>query len=388
MANPCFTQIHPTCIPVHGDYQSKLTLMSESLRNDGRIWVPEDAEKARLLREGKIKATDIPEEERDYYLERRYPAFGNLVPRDVASRAAKERCDAGFGVNNTGRAVYLDFKEAIQRLGKQAVEEKYGNLFEMYERIVDENPYVTPMMIYPAVHYTMGGLWVDYELQTTVKGLFAAGEANFSDHGANRLGASALMQGLSDGYFVLPYTIQNYLADQINEPHISTNLPQFEEAENAVRQRIAKILSVNGNMTADMIHRQLGRIMWEKVGMSRTEQSLKEAVEEIKGLKAEFWQKIKVPNVEGMNTELEKALRVADFLEMGELIARDALMRNESCGGHFRTEYQTADGEAMRDDEHYAFVAAYEFQGVDNEPVMHKEQLKFENVELKQRNYK
>lgn len=388
MANPCFTQIHPTCIPVHGDYQSKLTLMSESLRNDGRIWVPEDAEKARLLREGKIKATDIPEEERDYYLERRYPAFGNLVPRDVASRAAKERCDAGFGVNNTGRAVYLDFKEAIQRLGKQAVEEKYGNLFEMYERIVDENPYVTPMMIYPAVHYTMGGLWVDYELQTTVKGLFAAGEANFSDHGANRLGASALMQGLSDGYFVLPYTIQNYLADQINEPHISTNLPQFEEAENAVRQRIAKILSVNGNMTADMIHRQLGRIMWEKVGMSRTEQSLKEAVEEIKGLRAEFWQKIKVPNVEGMNTELEKALRVADFLEMGELIARDALMRNESCGGHFRTEYQTADGEAMRDDEHYAFVAAYEFQGVDNEPVMYKEQLKFENVELKQRNYK
>lgn len=388
MANPCFTQIHPTCIPVHGDYQSKLTLMSESLRNDGRIWVPEDAEKARLLREGKIKATDIPEEERDYYLERRYPAFGNLVPRDVASRAAKERCDAGFGVNNTGRAVYLDFKEAIQRLGKQAVEEKYGNLFEMYERIVDENPYVTPMMIYPAVHYTMGGLWVDYELQTTVKGLFAAGEANFSDHGANRLGASALMQGLSDGYFVLPYTIQNYLADQINEPHISTSLPQFEEAENAVRQRIAKILSVNGNMTADMIHRQLGRIMWEKVGMSRTEQSLKEAVEEIKGLRAEFWQKIKVPNVEGMNTELEKALRVADFLEMGELIARDALMRNESCGGHFRAEYQTTDGEAMRDDEHYAFVAAYEFQGVDNEPVMYKEQLKFENVELKQRNYK
>ncbi len=388
MANPCFTQIHPTCIPVHGDYQSKLTLMSESLRNDGRIWVPEDAEKARLLREGKIKATDIPEEERDYYLERRYPAFGNLVPRDVASRAAKERCDAGFGVNNTGRAVYLDFKEAIQRLGKQAVEEKYGNLFEMYERIVDENPYVTPMMIYPAVHYTMGGLWVDYELQTTVKGLFAAGEANFSDHGANRLGASALMQGLSDGYFVLPYTIQNYLADQINEPHISTNLPQFEEAENAVRQRIAKILSVNGNMTADMIHRQLGRIMWEKVGMSRTEQSLKEAVEEIKGLRAEFWRKIKVPDVDGMNTELEKALRVADFLEMGELMARDALMRNESCGGHFRTEYQTADGEAMRDDEHYAFVAAYEFQGVDNEPVMHKEQLKFENVELKQRNYK
>lgn len=388
MANPCFTQIHPTCIPVHGDYQSKLTLMSESLRNDGRIWVPKDAEKARLLREGKIKATDIPEEERDYYLERRYPSFGNLVPRDVASRAAKERCDAGYGVNNTGRAVYLDFKEAIQRLGRQAVEEKYGNLFEMYERIVDENPYVTPMMIYPAVHYTMGGLWVDYELQTTVKGLFAAGEANFSDHGANRLGASALMQGLSDGYFVLPYTMQNYLADQINVPHISTDLKEFEEAENAVRQKITKILSINGDMTVDMIHRRLGHIMWEKVGMSRTEQSLKEAIEEIKALRTEFWQKVKVPNVDGMNTELEKALRVADFLEMGELIARDALMRNESCGGHFRAEYQTPDGEAQRDDEHYAFVAAYEFQGVDNEPILHKEELKFENVELKQRNYK
>jgi len=362
--------------------------MSESLRNDGRIWVPKDAEKARLLREGKIKATDIPEEERDYYLERRYPSFGNLVPRDVASRAAKERCDAGYGVNNTGRAVYLDFKEAIQRLGRQAVEEKYGNLFEMYERIVDENPYVTPMMIYPAVHYTMGGLWVDYELQTTVKGLFAAGEANFSDHGANRLGASALMQGLSDGYFVLPYTMQNYLADQINVPHISTDLKEFEEAENAVRQKITKILSINGDMTVDMIHRRLGHIMWEKVGMSRTEQSLKEAIEEIKALRAEFWQKVKVPNVDGMNTELEKALRVADFLEMGELIARDALMRNESCGGHFRAEYQTPDGEAQRDDEHYAFVAAYEFQGVDNEPILHKEELKFENVELKQRNYK
>ncbi len=388
MANPCFTQIHPTCIPVHGDYQSKLTLMSESLRNDGRIWVPKDAEKARLLREGKIKATDIPEDERDYYLERRYPSFGNLVPRDVASRAAKERCDAGYGVNNTGRAVYLDFKEAIQRLGKQAVEEKYGNLFEMYERIVDENPYVTPMMIYPAVHYTMGGLWVDYELQTTVKGLFAAGEVNFSDHGANRLGASALMQGLSDGYFVLPYTMQNYLADQINEKPLDENLPQFEEAELAVRQRITRILSINGDIVTDNIHRRLGRIMWEKVGMSRTEQSLKEAIEEIKALRKEFWTRVKVPNVEGMNTELEKALRVADFLEMGELIARDALMRNESCGGHFREEYQTPDGEAQRDDEHYAFVAAYEFQGVDNEPILHKEELKFENVELKQRNYK
>ncbi|MBP9995632.1 MAG: fumarate reductase/succinate dehydrogenase flavoprotein subunit [bacterium] len=388
MANPCFTQIHPTCIPVHGDYQSKLTLMSESLRNDGRIWVPKDEKKAALLREGKMKATDIPEEERDYYLERRYPAFGNLVPRDVASRAGKERCDAGCGVNNTGRAVYLDFKEAIQRLGRKAVEEKYGNLFEMYERIVDENPYVTPMMIYPAVHYTMGGLWVDYELQTTVKGLFAAGEANFSDHGANRLGASALMQGLSDGYFVLPYTMQNYLADQIGVPRLSTDLPEFEQAEKEVRERIEKILNVNGTETVDSIHRRLGHIMWEYVGMSRTKEGLETAIEEIKKLRAEFWRNVKVPRLEGMNNELEKALRVADFLEMGELMARDALMRNESCGGHFRAEYQTPDGEAMRDDANYSFVAAYEFKGVDNEPVLHKEELKFENVEVKQRNYK
>ncbi len=388
MANPCFTQIHPTCIPVHGDYQSKLTLMSESLRNDGRIWVPKDEKKAALLREGKIKATDIPEEERDYYLERRYPAFGNLVPRDVASRAGKERCDAGCGVNNTGRAVYLDFKEAIQRLGRKAVEEKYGNLFEMYERIVDENPYVTPMMIYPAVHYTMGGLWVDYELQTTVKGLFAAGEANFSDHGANRLGASALMQGLSDGYFVLPYTMQNYLADQIGVPRLSTDLPEFEQAEKEVRERIEKILNVNGSETVDSIHRRLGHIMWEYVGMSRTKEGLETAIEEIKKLRAVFWRNVKVPRLEGMNNELEKALRVADFLEMGELMARDALMRNESCGGHFRAEYQTPDGEAMRDDANYSFVAAYEFKGVDNEPVLHKEELKFENVEVKQRNYK
>jgi len=388
MANPCFTQIHPTCIPVHGDYQSKLTLMSESLRNDGRIWVPKDEKKAALLREGKIKAADIPEEERDYYLERRYPAFGNLVPRDVASRAGKERCDAGFGVNNTGRAVCLDFKEAIQRLGKETVEEKYGNLFEMYERIVDENPYVTPMMIYPAVHYTMGGLWVDYELQTTVKGLFAAGEANFSDHGANRLGASALMQGLSDGYFVLPYTMQNYLADQIAVPHIMTDLPEFDQAEKEVRERIEMILNVNGTETVDSIHKRLGHIMWENVGMSRTKEGLETAIEEIKKLRAEFWQNVKVPRRDGMNTELEKALRVADFLEMGELMARDALMRNESCGGHFRAEYQTADGEALRDDQNYSFVAAYEFQGVDNEPVLHKEELKFEYVEVKQRNYK
>ena len=388
MANPCFTQIHPTCIPVHGDYQSKLTLMSESLRNDGRIWVPKDEKTAALLREGKIKAADIKEEDRDYYLERRYPAFGNLVPRDVASRAAKERCDAHFGVNNTGLAVYLDFKEAIQRLGKKAVEEKYGNLFEMYERIVDENPYVTPMMIYPAVHYTMGGLWVDYELQTTVKGLFAAGEANFSDHGANRLGASALMQGLSDGYFVLPYTMQNYLADQIGVPRFKTDMKEFDEAEKAVREKIERILSINGIETVDSIHKRLGHIMWEYVGMARTEEGLKVAIEEIKKLREEFWTNVKVPRLEGMNNELEKALRVADFLEMGELMARDALMRNESCGGHFRTEYQTADGEALRDDKNYSFVAAYEYQGVDKEPVLYKEELKFENVEVKQRNYK
>ena len=388
MANPCFTQIHPTCIPVHGDYQSKLTLMSESLRNDGRIWVPKDEKTAALLREGKIKAADIKEEDRDYYLERRYPAFGNLVPRDVASRAAKERCDAHFGVNNTGLAVYLDFKEAIQRLGKKAVEEKYGNLFEMYERIVDENPYVTPMMIYPAVHYTMGGLWVDYELQTTVKGLFAAGEANFSDHGANRLGASALMQGLSDGYFVLPYTMQNYLADQIGVPRFKTDMKEFDEAEKAVRDKIERILSINGTETVDSIHKRLGHIMWEYVGMARTEEGLKVAIEEIKKLREEFWTNVKVPRLEGMNNELEKALRVADFLEMGELMARDALMRNESCGGHFRTEYQTADGEALRDDKNYSFVAAYEYQGVYKEPVLYKEELKFENVEVKQRNYK
>ena len=388
MANPCFTQIHPTCIPVHGDYQSKLTLMSESLRNDGRIWVPKDEKTAALLREGKIKAADIKEEDRDYYLERRYPAFGNLVPRDVASRAAKERCDAHFGVNNTGLAVYLDFKEAIQRLGKKAVEEKYGNLFEMYERIVDENPYVTPMMIYPAVHYTMGGLWVDYELQTTVKGLFAAGEANFSDHDANRLGGSALMQGLSDGYFVLPYTMQNYLADQIGVPRFKTDMKEFDEAEKAVREKIERILSINGTETVDSIHKRLGHIMWEYVGMARTEEGLKVAIEEIKKLREEFWTNVKVPRLEGMNNELEKALRVADFLEMGELMARDALMRNESCGGHFRTEYQTADGEALRDDKNYSFVAAYEYQGVDKEPVLYKEELKFENVEVKQRNYK
>ena len=388
MANPCFTQIHPTCIPVHGDYQSKLTLMSESLRNDGRIWVPKDEKVAERLRKGEIEAQDIPEEERDYYLERRYPAFGNLVPRDVASRAAKERCDAGFGVNNTGLAVYLDFKEAIGRLGQKVVEEKYGNLFEMYERIVDDNPYEKPMMIYPAVHYTMGGLWVDYELQTTIPGLFAAGEANFSDHGANRLGASALMQGLSDGYFILPYTMQNYLSDQIGVPRFNPDAPEFMEAEKQIREKINRLMAINGKQTVDSIHRRLGLIMWNKVGMARNEQGLKEAIEEIKALRKEFWQDVKVPATSGMNNELEKALRVADFLEMGELMARDALMRNESCGGHFREEFQTADGEAMRNDAEYSFVAAYEYQGPAAEPVLYKEQLKFENVEVKQRNYK
>ena len=388
MANPCFTQIHPTCIPVHGDYQSKLTLMSESLRNDGRIWVPKDEKVAERLRKGEIKAKDDAEEERDYYLERRYPAFGNLVPRDVASRAAKERCDAGFGVNNTGLAVYLDFKEAIGRLGQKVVEEKYGNLFEMYERIVDDNPYETPMMIYPAVHYTMGGLWVDYELQTTIPGLFAAGEANFSDHGANRLGASALMQGLSDGYFILPYTMQNYLSDQIGVPRFNPDAPEFMEAEKQIREKINRLMAINGKQTVDSIHRRLGLIMWNKVGMARNEQGLKEAIEEIKALRKEFWQDVKVPATSGMNNELEKALRVADFLEMGELMARDALMRNESCGGHFREEFQTPDGEAMRNDAEYSFVAAYEYQGPDAEPVLYKEPLKFENVEVKQRNYK
>ena len=388
MANPCFTQIHPTCIPVHGDYQSKLTLMSESLRNDGRIWVPKNEKVAERLRKGEIKAKDVAEEERDYYLERRYPAFGNLVPRDVASRAAKERCDAGFGVNNTGLAVYLDFKEAIGRLGQKVVEEKYGNLFEMYERIVDDNPYETPMMIYPAVHYTMGGLWVDYELQTTIPGLFAAGEANFSDHGANRLGASALMQGLSDGYFILPYTMQNYLSDQIGVPRFNPDAPEFMEAEKQIREKINRLMAINGKQTVDSIHRRLGLIMWNKVGMARNEQGLKEAIEEIKALRKEFWQDVKVPATSGMNNELEKALRVADFLEMGELMARDALMRNESCGGHFREEFQTPDGEAMRNDAEYSFVAAYEYQGPDAEPVLYKEELKFENVEVKQRNYK
>lgn len=388
-ANPCYTQIHPTCIPVHGDYQSKLTLMSESLRNDGRIWVPKKKEDVEKIRKGELRPIDIPEEDRDYYLERRYPSFGNLVPRDVASRAAKERCDAGFGVNKTGLAVYLDFSEAINRLGKNVVKARYGNLFDMYEEIVNENPYETPMMIFPAVHYTMGGLWVDYELQSTVKGLFVAGEANFSDHGANRLGASALMQGLSDGYFVLPYTLQNYLADQIQTPRISIESAEFEQAEQNVRAQIEKLLNVKGTETVDSFHRRLGKIMWEYVGMAREKAGLEEAIKLISDLRKEFWKNVKVSGSSiGMNSELEKALRVADFLEMGELIARDALQREESCGGHFRVEHQTAEGEAQRDDQNFNFVAAYEYKGSESIPELHKEQLEFEFVEVKQRNYK
>lgn len=388
-ANPCYTQIHPTCIPVHGDYQSKLTLMSESLRNDGRIWVPKKKEDVEKIRKGELRPIDIPEEDRDYYLERRYPSFGNLVPRDVASRAAKERCDAGFGVNKTGLAVYLDFSEAINRLGKNVVKARYGNLFDMYEEIVNDNPYETPMMIFPAVHYTMGGLWVDYELQSTVKGLFVAGEANFSDHGANRLGASALMQGLSDGYFVLPYTLQNYLADQIQTPRISIESAEFEQAEQNVRAQIEKLLNVKGTETVDSFHRRLGKIMWEYVGMAREKAGLEKAIKLISDLRKEFWKNVKVSgSAIGMNSELEKALRVADFLELGELIARDALQREESCGGHFRVEHQTAEGEAQRDDQNFNFVAAYEYKGSESIPELHKEQLEFEFVEVKQRNYK
>ena len=387
-ANPCFTQIHPTCIPVHGDYQSKLTLMSESLRNDGRIWVPKNMSDVEKIRKGELRPADIPEADRDYYLERRYPSFGNLVPRDVASRAAKERCDAGFGVNASGLAVYLDFSEAIERLGENVVKARYGNLFDMYQEIANENPYETPMMIYPAVHYTMGGLWVDYELQTTIPGLFALGEANFSDHGANRLGASALMQGLADGYFILPYTLQNYLSDLIREPAVSIEETCFAEAEKQVRDEIARLHAVGGNETVDSFHRRLGKIMWEKVGMSREKEGLQQAISQIASLRDEFWHQVKVPALTiGCNAELEKALRVADFLELGELIARDAMQREESCGGHFRVEHQTADGEALRDDEHFRFVSAYEYKGAIA-PEMYKEALDFEFVELKQRNYK
>jgi len=387
--NPCFTQIHPTCIPVHGDYQSKLTLMSESLRNDGRIWVPKKKEDSEALRYGKKRPSDIKEEDRDYYLERRYPAFGNLVPRDVASRAAKERCDAGYGVGDTGLAVYLDFADAIKRLGRNVIEERYGNLFQMYFKIVNEDPYENPMMIYPAVHYTMGGLWVDYELMSTIPGLFVAGEANFSDHGANRLGASALMQGLADGYFVLPYTMQNYLADQINVPRFSTDRPEFEAVENDVRERIQKLMNVRGNKTVDHFHKQLGKIMWEHVGMGRNKEGLQKAVEMIRKVRTDFWKEVKIPgDTDGLNPELEKAGRVADFLELGELIALDALNRKESCGGHFREEFQTPEGEALRNDEDFRYVAAWEYKGDDNTPELHKESLDYEFIEIKQRNYK
>ena len=388
-ANPSFVQIHPTCIPVHGDYQSKLTLMSESLRNDGRIWVPKRKEDAEAIRAGKLKPTDLKEEDRDYYLERRYPAFGNLVPRDVASRAAKERCDAGYGVGNTGLAVYLDFSDAISRLGINVIKERYGNLFQMYEKIVDDNPYETPMMIYPAIHYTMGGIWVDYELQTSVKGLFCIGEANFSDHGANRLGASALMQGLADGYFVLPYTIQNYLSDQIQVPRFSTDLPEFEDAEKSVNDRVKKIMNIKGKRSVDSIHRELGLIMWEYVGMSRNKEGLQIALDKIKEVRKEFWTNVYVPGEEyDFNTELAKALRLSDFIEIGELIARDALMREESCGGHFREEYQTPDGEAKRNDEEFSFVSCWKYNGEGEEPTLLKEPLIYEFVQRQQRNYK
>ncbi|WP_304236098.1 fumarate reductase/succinate dehydrogenase flavoprotein subunit [Jiulongibacter sediminis] len=409
-ANPCFTQIHPTCIPRSGDYQSKLTLMSESLRNDGRIWVPKKLEDAQAIREGKLKPTQLSEEDRDYYLERRYPAFGNLVPRDVASRAAKERCDAGFGVNKTGEAVYLDFKSAIERYGKEqakiqgienpseakilelgedVVANKYGNLFQMYEKIVDENPYKTPMMIYPATHYTMGGIWVDYNLMTTIPGCYAIGEANFSDHGANRLGASALMQGLADGYFVLPYTIGDYLSSDIRTGKISTDLPEFEEAEKSVREQLSFFVNNKGSHSVDYYHKKLGKVMWDKVGMSRNAEGLKEAMAEIKAIREDFWKNVSVPGgMDEMNPELEKASRVADFLELGELFAKDALERNESCGGHFREEYQTEDGEALRDDKNYAYVAAWEYKGEPSEAVLHKEDLEFKDIELKTRSYK
>lgn len=389
-ANPAFVQIHPTCIPVHGDKQSKLTLMSESLRNDGRIWVPKKLEDAKKLQKGEIKGKDIPEEDRDYYLERRYPAFGNLVPRDVASRAAKERCDKGFGVNNTGLAVFLDFSEAINRLGKDVVAQRYGNLFDMYEEITDENPYENPMMIYPAIHYTMGGLWVDYELQTNIPGLFAIGECNFSDHGANRLGASALMQGLADGYFVLPYTIQNYLADQITVPRFSTDSKEFADAEKAVQDKIDHLMNIKGTESVDSIHKKLGHVMWEYVGMARTKEGLETALTKIVEIRKEFETNLRVPgSKDGINIELDKAIRLNDFITMGQLIAYDALNRNESCGGHFREEYQTEDGEAKRDDQNCFYVSCWEYQGSDEKaPVMYKEPLKYEAIEVKTRNYK
>ena len=388
-ANPCFAQIHPTCIPVHGEFQSKLTLMSESLRNDGRIWVPKKKEDAEAIRAKKLKPADLSEEDRDYYLERRYPAFGNLVPRDVASRAAKERCDAGFGVGASGLAVYLDFSDAINRLGMKVVEERYGNLFQMYEKIVDENPYETPMMIYPAIHYTMGGVWVDYELQTSIPGLFSIGEANFSDHGANRLGASALMQGLADGYFVLPYTIQNYLADQIRVPRISTDLPEFNDAEKEITDKITKLMTIQGERSVDSIHKELGLIMWDFVGMGRTKESLETALEKIKAVRKELWTNVFIPGDSiDLNIELEKALRLADFIDIGELMARDALHREESCGGHFREEYQTEDGEALRQDDKFSYVGCWKYTGEGNAPELVKEDLNYEFIKVQQRNYK
>ncbi|MGB0633557.1 MAG: fumarate reductase/succinate dehydrogenase flavoprotein subunit [Flavobacteriaceae bacterium] len=409
-ANPCFTQIHPTCIPVSGDHQSKLTLMSESLRNDGRIWVPKSKSDAAAIRDGKLKPTDLSEEKRDYYLERRYPAFGNLVPRDVASRAAKERCDAGYGVNKTGEAVFLDFASAIirygkekahvkglnendenlvQELGKEIIKAKYGNLFQMYEKIVDQNPYETPMMIYPAVHYTMGGVWVDYNLMTTIPGCFAIGEANFSDHGANRLGASALMQGLADGYFVLPYTIGDYLADDIRTGPISTDSKEFDEAEKAVKDKIDSLINNKGSKTVDYFHKKLGKIIWNKCGMSRNEKGLKEAINEIKSLRKDFYKNVLVPGTaNSFNESLAKATRVSDFLELGELFAKDALERSESCGGHFREESQSKEGEALRDDKNFTFVSAWEYNGEPSNALLHKEDLKYENIELKTRSYK
>ena len=389
-ANPCFTQIHPTCIPIHGTQQSKLTLMSESLRNDGRIWVPKKMEDVEAIRKGTKKPSDIAEEDRDYYLERRYPAFGNLVPRDVASRAAKERCDAGYGVNETGLAVFLDFKTAIERLGEDIIKQRYGNLFDMYEEITDVSPYKEPMQIFPAVHYTMGGIWVDYNLMTTIPGLYAIGEANFSDHGANRLGASALMQGLADGYFVLPYTIQNYLADQITVPRFSTDLPEFAEAEKAINDKIDWMMNIKGKKSVDSIHKELGRIMWDNVGMARTKESLTEGLKRLKEVRKEFETELFIPgSKEGMNVELDKAIRLWDFITMGELIAHDALSREESCGGHFREEHQTEEGEAKRDDENFFYVACWEYQGSDDkEPVLLKEPLVYEAIKVQTRNYK
>ena len=401
MANPCYVQIHPTCIPVHGDKQSKLTLMSESLRNDGRIWVPKKLEDAKALQAGTKQGWDIPEEDRDYYLERRYPAFGNLVPRDVASRAAKERCDKGFGVNNTGLAVFLDFSESIQRLGIDVVRQRYGNLFDMYEEITDVNPgekvktvngvdYYKPMMIFPAIHYTMGGIWVDYELQTSIPGLFAIGECNFSDHGANRLGASALMQGLADGYFVLPYTIQNYLADQSIWPRLSTDMPEFTEAENAVEKRIQNLMNIKGKRSVDSIHKELGHICWEYIGMGRTAEGLKTGIKKIEELRKEFETNLFIPGErDGLNVELDKAIHLDDFLTMGKLIAYDALSRNESCGGHFREEHQTEEGEAKRDDENYFYVGCWKYEGSDSaEPTLIKEPLEYEAIKVQTRNYK